>query len=256
MPMLADTVTVASPTTIGAHSSRTRRSAIVRDRRRSGRSSVRIANSSPPTRASTSPSRIRDWIRRATASSTASPTAVPWASLTAPKSSRSRYSTADVRVPRRPLVHSARCRLAWKVRRLAVPVRASRSWGSSLRRRRSALLRLSAVIAATRSTTASRRRSAPRWRAKCRSSTIAPIGRLPTSIGATITRRAPGRSATSAGALARSNRGIASGTPVDQARLTSASTPSDWPIFDETPWRPSTTRPSSPIPSTRPREKP
>ena len=57
MPMLAVTETCWSPMRYGARSSRTSRSAIATERFRSGASSVRTANSSPPSRATRSPSR-------------------------------------------------------------------------------------------------------------------------------------------------------------------------------------------------------
>ena len=125
-------------------------------------SSVRIANSSPPRRASTSPSRISDSIRRVTATSSASP--VVEAVAVVDDLEVVEVDEQDRRRPRAApaaasTAHAAR--LAWNVRRLAAPVSASRSSGSWTRRRRTALRRLRAVMAATRSTTARRRLSAP-----------------------------------------------------------------------------------------------
>ena len=73
------------------------RSAIARDRARSGSSSVRIANSSPPSRATRSVDRTRLEMRSVTATSSASPAAWPSVSLTTLKSSRSMNRTAVTR---------------------------------------------------------------------------------------------------------------------------------------------------------------
>ena len=94
MPMLAVTETCWSPMRYGARSSRTSRSAIATERFRSGVSSVSTANSSPPSRATRSPSRTEPAIRSVTATSRASPAAWPRESLTTLKSSRSRNRTA------------------------------------------------------------------------------------------------------------------------------------------------------------------
>ena len=121
IPMLAETETLAPSIRYGALSSRASRSAIARDCRRSGESWVRMANSSPPRRANTSLPRMSDSMRRATATSSASPAANPWVSLKALKSSRSMNRTDDVRVPRLPPLQNARWRPASNVRRLATP---------------------------------------------------------------------------------------------------------------------------------------
>ena len=75
IPMLEETTTGRSAMTYGARSSWTRRSAIARERARSGPSSVRMANSSPPSRATRSVERTRPLIRSVTATSSASPAA-------------------------------------------------------------------------------------------------------------------------------------------------------------------------------------
>ena len=257
MPIDAEMETVAVSSTNGTRSSRTRRSAMTRDLRRSATSSVRIANSSPPRRASTSPSRISDSIRRVTATSSASPVSKPWLSLTVLKSSRSMNSTDEVRAPRRPLVHSARCRLRLErppvgrarqrvpLLRVLDPAQEDRVAQVEGRHRGHALDdREQAALGA---------RTAGRCDAPARSRPS--DGRRRASA-----RRSRGGRRAAAGRASERSRGRAAAAraarPITHARSTTGSMRRLWLISTATPWLPSTTRPSSPIPSTRPREKP
>jgi hypothetical protein len=98
IPTLAPEATSASPTTIGSASTSTIRSAIAWACAASGTVST-TTNSSPPNRATMSACRQRWRSRRATATSTWSPTAWPSPSLTSLNPSRSQNSTASWRSP-------------------------------------------------------------------------------------------------------------------------------------------------------------
>ena len=92
----------------------------------SGVSSTRIANSSPPSRATVSPVRTLSWIRRPTSHSSSSPTGCPRVSLTNLKSSRSATSTAtEVELRWRSCI--ACSRRSENSARLGRPVRGSRN---------------------------------------------------------------------------------------------------------------------------------
>ena len=88
----------------------------------------RIANSSPPRRASVSPSRRHDSRRRDTAISISSPTRWPRLSFTTLKRSRSRYRIANRPPPRCGCLNSSRRRpsTSTKSARLRRPVNGSR----------------------------------------------------------------------------------------------------------------------------------
>ena len=254
MPMLAEIETTRPATWYGARSSRISRSAMARERRRSGRSWVRMANSSPPSRAMRSSSRTRVEIRLVTDTSSSSPAAWPSVSLTILKSSRSMNRTAEVREPCSPAVSSTRSRLAWNERRLAAPVSESRSARSRTRLRSTALRRLSAAMEASWATTPMTRRSIPVTASPRCSRTTAPTGRPSATIGATITWRASGNRPASTGSRSARSRRCASGARAAHARTMTGSTASRSPSGQSSmPCVPRTTRWSSEAPRTRPR---
>ncbi len=201
MPMLALTVMVWSPMTYGTRRSRTSRSAIDRDRLRSCSSSVRMANSSPPSRATRSPWRTRPLMRSVTAMRSESPAAWPSVSLITLKSSRSMNRTAVIlcSAATASCVPRVRSSVSWNMRRLAAPVSESRSARSCTLRRRTAFRRFSAATAENWPSTDAMRRSIPNTvRDRC-STTIAPTGRPSANIGDTSRFRASGSVVLSSG---------------------------------------------------------
>ncbi|MNV23767.1 hypothetical protein D3C71_1148010 [compost metagenome] len=138
-----------------------------------------IANSSPPSRATTSCAEIIETIRLATSTSIWSPAAWPMLSLTSLKRSRSRNSTAKpwLSLARARTIassnRSSRCRrlgspvsascMAWWVRRCSAR-RRSPIWPSSLSLT-SASSRVRSSTRFSRSACALRNRSWSRWRA-------------------------------------------------------------------------------------------
>ena len=108
------------------------------------------ANSSPPTRASTSP--LRTWVERrpATSHSTRSPTWWPWLSLTRLKWSRSITARASGR-PCRWARATSSSRRSWKTRWFARPVSGSLEACAASSRRAWAFSIASCTVSATRS---------------------------------------------------------------------------------------------------------
>ena len=252
-PMLAEMLTDCPPMAYGARSSRTSRSAMLRALRRSGRSSVSTANSSPPRRATRSPSRTRPPIRSVMATSRSSPAAWPMVSFTILKSSMSMNSTAATVSRRSPSTATTRSRVSWNERRLATPVSASSSARSWTRRSSTEFRKLSAAIPAAWATTLMTRRSTPGALPGC-SSTRAPIGRPSATIGATMTRPPCGIRAPSAGLVEASSRRTAIGDRICQARSRIGSTATAArAAASGSPRLPRTTIPSSTTPSAMPR---
>ena len=196
------------------------------DRLRSGASSVRIANSSPPSRATRSPARTEAQIRSVTA----------WSSAVAGGMAErvvddlevvevDEQDRGDCPAARSAIVARMRSRLIWNIRRLAAPVRESRSARSCTSRSRTALRRFSAAIAQVWPRTASTRRSTPRIAADGCSTTMAPTARPSAIIGATRTLRAPGMTSARIGSSAGSSWRTARISRRSQARATMASGP-------------------------------
>ena len=162
-------------------------------------------------------------MRSVTATSRASPAAWPSVSLTTLKSSRSMNRIAVIRSswPFTNDDSSVRSRLSWNIRRLAAPVRASRSARSWTWRRSTALRRLSAAIDPKRATIEATRRSTPgRRRPLAASTTMAPTGRPSAIIGATSRLCALGIAAARNGSTMASSRLTGRTSCRSQARAT------------------------------------
>ena len=194
MPMLALTVIGGSPMTYGTRRSRTRRSAMARRGAGPASSSVRIANSSPPSRATRSPSRTsRDPLGDRDEQRVARGVAERVVDDLEVVEVDEEHGRDPLRV--RSLAPSVRSRVSWNIRRLAAPVSESRSARSCTCRSRTALRRLSAATAENWPETDATRRSMPKTvRERC-STTIAPTGRPSAIIGETRRLRASGISA-------------------------------------------------------------